>query len=546
MFKYKSNKWYKIMMDVVYLAYSNNEIGYGINVVESFLTSYKSHSAGIDHNFIIIAKNWQDELEYKQLCNLAKENNAKLINLPDDGFDFGSYFRAAKILENEYIFFLGSNTEIVSDKWLLHTYKAFENDKAVQLAGPMGSWEKGSMGTSFPNYHIRTCFFMVNRKLFLEYAAAQKFPETKEDTWKLEHGPQSLTNFILKKGYKAVVVNSDGNVFSHENWISSQTYMNPGEPKHMLLDKWSNRYFTASDVKKAILEAMIWGKNITEYPKYLVKDFSSKVNIFIYYNDIIDVFTTNVFHPLFCGECNSCINTEAFQDNTGINIASKSKSYGELTGYYWVWKNYLPASDSEYVGFCQDQHFLDFNISKINSSPFRPVFITDFENIFKNYTEENVSNCIQGYDLILPEKVYINTRVYEQYLKNYTKKDMDLILNTIKEIYPQYIEATNEFMSSTSMYLPRSFIMKKDLLNEFLEGLFNILASIEQRTNDKTIKPDTVEDFSFIAEIFLNIWLVHNLKAKSLKVKTTTSFKIYFNTKDYLTRCLQEIQKAAV
>lgn len=58
---------------------------------------------------------------------------------------------------------------------------------------------------------------MVTREIFLEYASKQKFPETKADTWELEHGPNSFTWFVLKRGYDAVVVNSDGEVFAPEN-----------------------------------------------------------------------------------------------------------------------------------------------------------------------------------------------------------------------------------------------------------------------------------------------------------------------------------------
>ena len=29
------------------------------------------------------------------------------------------------------------------------------------------------------------------------------------------------------------------------------------------------------------------------------------------------------------------------RDNTGINISSKNKFYGELTFHYWLWKNKL-------------------------------------------------------------------------------------------------------------------------------------------------------------------------------------------------------------
>lgn len=536
------------MIDVVYLAYSNAKLGYGIETVENFLNSYKKHPAGIEHNLVIIAKNWTDKSLFTQLYNLAKENNAKLIDLPDNGLDFGAYFRVSKILKNEYIFFLGSNIEILTDKWLLYSYKAFENDNQVQIMGPMGSWEKGKMGAkSFPNYHIRTCSFMINRKLFLEYAATQKFPKTKEDTWKLEHGQQSLTKFVLDKGYKAVIVDSEGKVFNPENWISSMTYMHPDACKSYLSDKWARKYYEHDEHNRVALETIIWGQNLTKYPKNIVKEFASKINIFISYTKLIDVFSTNVFHPMFLCSENSKLKLDTFQDNKDEHIAHKSKFYGELTGYYWIWKNYLPAANSEYIGFCDYKHFLDFNISKINNSPFRPIFIVDFKNVFNEYTEENILDCIQGYDIVLPEQISFDTSVYEHYLKTFSKSDMDLTLNIIKKLYPQYTVSINEFMSLNSIYAIGSFIMKKELLNAFMEWLFNILETLEKKIdlNNYLKNKDNIESVFFV-ERFFNIWLIHNIKTQNLKIKTTTSFFIYYDMKEYLAKCMEEIQSIAV
>lgn len=533
------------MIDVVYLAYANEKLDYGIEVVEKFLDSYKKHAAGIEHNFVIIAKNWTDKNLYVKLCSLAKENNAKIINLPDDGLDFGAYFRVSKILDSELIFFLGSNIEILKPDWLLYPYNAFKNDNLVRLVGPMGSWEKGVAGTaSFPNYHIRTCCFMIDRKLFLEYASTQNFPKTKEDTWQMEHGSNSLTKFVLKKGYKAVVVNSDGKFFAPENWVFSQTYMSPDESKTLMADKWAKRYYIVKEENKIALETIVWGKNLTKYPKNLIKDFSKSVNIFIPYKNIIPVFTTNVFHPIFLCEHTLKFKTEAFKDNNDINVAFKKNYYGELTGYYWIWKNYLPGADTKYIGFCQNQRFLDFNISKINNSPFRPIFTTDFQKVFNEYTEENISNYIYDYDVILPEKVCLNTSI-DQYLQTSSKMNLDSTLDIIKELYPQYIDSVNEFISSDSLYPIGSFIMKKELLNEFMEWLFSILEAIEQKLDlTKYLEnKDNIESV-FSTENFLNIWLMYNIRNKNLKIKTTTSFLIYYDIEEYMAKCLEEIQMA--
>ena len=44
---------------------------------------------------------------------------------------------------------------------------------------------------------------------------------------------------------------------------------------------------------------------------------------------------------------------EWIRDNSGINISSKNKFYGELTFHYWFWKNMLDnIKENKWIGFC--------------------------------------------------------------------------------------------------------------------------------------------------------------------------------------------------
>ncbi|MDD3437254.1 MAG: DUF4422 domain-containing protein [Candidatus Gastranaerophilales bacterium] len=531
------------MIDVVYLAYYNHDLGYGIDAVENFLNSYNKFSAGIEHNLVIIAKNWTDKAIYDNLCSLVKENNAELIDLPDDGFDIGAFFRAANILKNEYVFFIGSGVSIIKDNWLLLFNNAFQSDDKIQLAGPMGAWEKGISGR-FPNPHIRTCAFMINRELFLEYANSQKFPQTKEDTWHLEHCENSLSNFIYRKGYKAVVVNSDGEISESDDWVNSRTYMTPDDSKLIMEDKWVRKYHSAGESLKTYKEIIVWGKNFTKYPSCLVKEFSPKVNIFIPYYEIKDVFTGNIYHPIFGGNITEKLNTEALKDNSGINISHKAGEYGELTSYYWVWKNFLPTINSEYVGFAQNYRMLDFNITNNNNVIFHPVFIENLKKVLPLYNEENIMRCLEGNDVVLPQLGGMGMSVYEQYQLIYPKTELDLGSEIIKELYPEYAQANDEAMASSNIFMFGNFVMKKEILNEFFEWFFNILSVFEERTDWNAIanKYDMVQSV-FRAERFFNTWLLYNIKEKNLKVKGTSSFLIYFDMQKYLARCMEDMQK---
>lgn len=500
-------------VSVVYLAYLNEKAGYGIEAVEKFLISYNKYNAGLEHSLVIIAKNWTDKILYKKLCELAIENNARIIDLPDDGWDFGAYFRVSKILDSEYILFTGSSTKILSDNWLLKCYNAFKNDNSIQLVGPMGSWGYKIKINSFPNYHIRTCTFMIKRDLFLEYASTQKFPQTKEDTYKIEHGENSLTNFIFNKGYKAVVVNSDGKIFEPENWVYSKTYNSSMENKSLFSDKHSEIYYLCDESEKRHFEVGTWGQYLNP----------TKIKIFVSYPKIAPIFMTDIFQPLFNGAVKMTNRVNAIKDNMGENISDKNSYYGELTGHYWVWKNFLPKTDIQYIGFCQYCSFLDFNIHKINVTPFQSTLILDFEKMLKNYTQENIFNIIKDYDVILPQAFALDKPLYEDCITQYPQSNIELALGIIKELYPDYSEAITLAMTDNKMYSCFVLVMKRELLKEYLSWIFNILEIFEQKINKQSLSATPP---ACIAEILFNIWLVHNVKAKNITILNTTSVHI--------------------
>ena len=57
------------------------------------------------------------------------------------------------------------------------------------------------------------------------------------------------------------------------------------------------------------------------------------------------------YTPVGLGKDN--FSSEWLRDNTGENISSKNRYYGEYTFHYWFWKNVLPnIKDNQWIGFC--------------------------------------------------------------------------------------------------------------------------------------------------------------------------------------------------
>jgi hypothetical protein len=257
------------------------------------------------------------------------------------------------------------------------------------------------------------------------------------------------------------------------------------------------------------------------------KDKSSKVKIFVGYYKPNFIFESDVYQPIKTSPFDWEDQPDILSDATGINIAEKNQYYGELSGHYWVWKNFLPKTDAEYVGYCHYRRFLDFGITPMEFPPFKPIYMTNFKKIFKKYTEEHILNCIENYDIVLPNKFPIQPNVYEQYIKWHPQNDFDLAMFIIREIYPEYLDTAIKVISDVEMYTCLQFIMKKELVNEYMEWIFNILFLLEQRTDwNQYVKYLDVRTPAFIAERLFNIWLAYNIEKRNLKVLNTTSILV--------------------
>lgn len=526
-------------ISVVYLAYYNEQANYDLNVVEDFLYSYEKYQSGYEHSLVIITKNWTDQIKFEKFSAMAQKCKAKVVNLPDDGWDLGAYFRIVHMLDSEYVLFLGSSSKILCNNWLSCFVDAFNSDETIKLAGTMGSWgliagENELDGVTFPNYHIRTCSFIINRKLFLEYVETHKFPMTKKDTYNIEHGTTSITKFILDKGYKAVVVNSDGQIFKPENWWQSKTFRTPDANKSIISDRLSENYFVIPPEYLDSVERTSWGQNLRR----------TKTKIFVSYNELAPLLQSEVFQPIFLNSNVFEDKTFALRDNIGKNISFKYPYYGSLTAQYWVGENYIQQMDIEYIGFCKSDKVFNFNSKILNNSNFQPIVLAEFANQIRDFTEEKIANIIGDFNVVLPSQSIINSSISKMYEKLYSQDVVNAVFKTVRQVCPQYEQILMNFMNSNKMYNLQAFIMKKDLMHEYLQWLFNVLNVFEEEVewlqNEGANK--IVED---ISEIFFNVWFVDNVVNKGLKVLNLPGFSIYYDMSLYIAECLTQVGPVA-
>ena len=94
--------------------------------------------------------------------------------------------------------------------------------------------------------------------------------------------------------------------------------------------------------------------------------------------------------------------------NCFINIHDKEKNYSELTFHYWFWKNMLnKMNDNQWIGFCAYRRFWSQN----NNLPSDYISNNVNKYNFQKYALKTPSHKWNGYETILGEEIYINSKI---------------------------------------------------------------------------------------------------------------------------------------
>lgn len=236
--------------------------------------------------------------------------------------------------------------------------------------------------------------------------------------------------------------------------------------------------------------------------KYFLGDYRLNIKVLVATHKDYKMPEDEVYLPVFVGNAIHPDNNPGFQgDDDGDNMSLKNKNYNELTAIYWAWKNL----NADAIGLV---HYRRYLIDKHKSGDgFSQILATsDFEALLKDY------------DVILPNKrnYYIESN-FSHYIHAHHEEPLTLTKSIIMNDYPEYLEAYEKVMNSTSAHMFNMFVMKRAYFNQYSEWMFDILGKVEDKLDIS--KYDTYEArvFGFISELLLDVWLEVN-QPKSIEV----------------------------
>lgn len=180
-----------------------------------------------------------------------------------------------------------------------------------------------------------------------------------------------------------------------------------------------------------------------------------------------------------------------YKDNQGENISEKNGNYSELTGLYWMWKNYLCRQENEdYCGVVHYRRQLDLSDD-------------DILRLKDNHI-----------DVVLPYPMPYAPNIEAHHRRYLSDREWKAVLEALRELCPEYAEAFKDILGQEYFYNYNIILAKKKVLDAYCAWLFPLLFRIE-KLNDPDGRAVPNRFMGYIGETLETLYFMyHQAKLK--------------------------------
>lgn len=175
-------------------------------------------------------------------------------------------------------------------------------------------------------------------------------------------------------------------------------------------------------------------------------------------------------------------------DDTGENISKLNAYYSELTGVYWVWKNYHAA---DIVGICH----------------YRRYMIAEDGHL---YQEADIKRLLSEYEMIVTKKLELRMPYYDGFAATHDEKDLIETGRVVAEKYPDYAPLFEQMVHQKETYFANMMVCKKTLYDAYCAWLFDILFEVQRRIDTTGYDNYRKRVYGFLSEFLLTVWIAKN------------------------------------
>ena len=176
------------------------------------------------------------------------------------------YIEWANLIQEQLICVFNTASEILAGDWL----RKFAVNLAIPnvgLVGATGSYESlysfDSSFPLFPNIHIRSTAFMIDRGLFLRLTKGHVIA-SKLDAFRFESGQNSLTQLVLATGKEVLIVGRNGRGYSPQFWTTSDTFRLGTQSNLLIADNQTRSFSAMPWAAKRTSIVRTWGRYLED------------------------------------------------------------------------------------------------------------------------------------------------------------------------------------------------------------------------------------------------------------------------------------------
>lgn len=208
------------------------------------------------------------------------------------------------------------------------------------------------------------------------------------------------------------------------------------------------------------------------------------LRIFCVYFDRRPVWRSDCVVPLQAGRARTGEDLGLPADDTGDSISAENVRYGEMTAWYWVWKNYLPAHpELTHVGFSHYRRFLDFTGASAGVT--RRLTYRRFRRLFaEHYREAEILARIGDADLTMRQVGDSGFPTMREQLVDAHPDlvaDFDRMVGLIRERHPAEGAVIDAALGCGRLAMELQFVMRRELFAAFADWTFSLCREFERR-----------------------------------------------------------------
>lgn len=254
------------------------------------------------------------------------------------------------------------------------------------------------------------------------------------------------------------------------------------------------------------------------------------IRLFCVYFDRRPIWKSDCVVPIQAGKARTGYDLQMLADDTGDNISGENLRYGEMTAWYWVWKNYLPSHpEAEYIGFCHYRRFLDF----FGLSGGRKVRTTydKFRNFFEShYNETEIAGVVKGYDLVMRKTQHCKAGTpRNEFVSGHplNSDDWDRFEKIVRDRASDVSAAVDAALSASRNAQELQFVMHREVFLEFMEWAFGVCRECERLSDwGGENEGPRARTPAFLVERFFMVWLAIRKTRGSFRVKELAMIKL--------------------